>query len=281
MKYFPASNTTYAYDPKIRFLTKIDNNSHLVSLTHMINPTISNSRALAADINSNILFVNTDEFEITAFGDLEKDTPRQLFIIENISKGQSNQEEDIFITDMKCLSQNRLVTLTSDGKISLYTYSNSAYSLVNEFDLKSDRTHLGTDSYVSLGVDSTQKLDMLCVSSKDDSQLNNTLGKMMVLEIGSNEKISVVSQYRFENQVPDSLVYDLGIIRRKGQSTQFYGFQNTGQRNLIILSLIGKELVEIDSFDNFHKDQHGMSEFKEGCLHAVEATGTLRILKLA
>ena len=70
------------------------------------------------------------------------------------------------------------------------------------------------------------------------------------------------------------------MVAQKGSNFKVYGFEKNGSRKLIILAFVNGELIEVDSFENFHKDSHGMSQFYEGFLHAVEATGTLRILKL-
>jgi len=72
----------------------------------------------------------------------------------------------------------------------------------------------------------------------------------------------------------------MGVIQKKDNPTKVYAFEKSGQRRLIILGLVSGEFVEIDTFENFHKDIHGMSQVYGGSLHAVEATGTLRILKL-
>lgn len=70
MKYFKGPHCTFAYDPKVKFLTKIDNTNHLVQLIQMISPSLSGEKALTQDFSQEILFVNTDELEITAFGAL-------------------------------------------------------------------------------------------------------------------------------------------------------------------------------------------------------------------
>ena len=179
------------------------------------------------------------------------------------------------------MSGERLVTLTTDGKVQVYTYGSSNYKLVTELNLKTHRTHNSQDSYTSLGVDTTGRLDYLLVSCEDNRQQNGTLSKFVLLEINSSGALEVVSQLNMSNQGPNSLVFDLGVIAQKNGAPQFYAFEKNGERKLLILTLVNGELIEVDRFENFHKDSHGMSQFVDGCLHAVEATGTLRILRLA
>ena len=197
MKYVANSNCTFAYDPKIKFLIKVDNTKHLVSLIKMINPTLAGDKALATDLSGNILFVNTDEFEVTAFGKLEGETPTELFKIDNISNGI--KVGDSKLTDIKCVSKNKFVTLTSDGKLSLYLYSANEYKLIKEHDLSTARNRPSNEQFVSIGADSTFKSGLIAVSTEVDSSVKKVLSRILLLDISDTGSFSVLGAHLFSN----------------------------------------------------------------------------------
>jgi len=83
------------------------------------------------------MLVNTDELEITVFGNLAKNEPQELYKISFDSSIQGKTQPQI--TDMKFLSKNRLVTLSTEGKITVFSITKSEHILLKEFELKSLR----------------------------------------------------------------------------------------------------------------------------------------------
>lgn len=77
---------------------------------------------------------------------------------------------------------------------------------------------------------------------------------MLLTVDGGDSSIKFLSQHKFEAQFEDSLMYDMGIIARKGTHTKVYAFEKSGERKLVIFAIIGSRLVEVDTFENFHKD---------------------------
>ena len=110
------------------------------------------------------MLVNTDEQEITVFGNLGKDEPLELY---KISIGNDSPSKTYHrLTDMKFVKKNRLITLSIEGKLSVFMVTKLEHHLLKEFDLRTLRQFNSGSSFVSLGVDNSGGSDFICVSTQ-------------------------------------------------------------------------------------------------------------------
>lgn len=238
-----------------------------MSLVQLIKPTLADCRAFAKDRNEKLIFVNTRPQEITAFGNLEGEAPEEKFKIENISGDR--------LIAMKTMFNNRLITLSKDGHLNLYTYTETSGELISMLNMNYGRPAKLIETYVALGV-SDNYTDYIVLSTKRQSKM----AKFVLLSIDESNNFSCLSSHMYKKTGKGSKVYDLGIRAKDKEMPIVYGFMNDGQRKLLILGIINQSLYPLDDYPNFHKDKHGASELLDGFLYAVEATGTLRIVEL-
>lgn len=250
-------------------MIKIDCERNLVSLTKLINPTLANKKALAKDIGESILFVNTDEHEITMFSNLKslESEPKEIFKISDIPGDR--------LISMKTMYNSRLVTLSKDGHLNLYRYNDSSASLLSRMNMNYGRPQKLREVYVSMGV-SDNFTNFIVLAAKKKSKLS----KIVLLGLDDSHNFMCLSSQSYKKTAKGSKVYDIGIRAEDKNMPVVYAFMSDGERKLLILGIINKSLFAIDNYPNFHKDKHGMSELMNGFLYGVEATGTLRIVKL-
>lgn len=214
-----------------------------------------------------MIFVNTGHNQITAFGDLQSEVPKEKFKIKDISGDR--------LIAIKTMFKNRLITLSKDGHVNLYSYTETGGELISMLNMNYGRPVKLRETYVALGV-SDNYTDYVVLATKRQSKM----GKLVLLAIDESSNFSCLSSHMYKKTGKGSKVYDLGIRAKDKEMPVVYGFMNDGQRKLLILGIINQSLYALDDYPNFHKDKHGASELLDGFLYAVEATGTLRIVEL-
>jgi len=265
--YYPTLNLAFAYDSKIKFLVKIDCETSTVSLLTMALPTMANNNALVKDPSEELLFVNTAENEITAYDSLTEELPSTAFKIQNIG-GQC-------LTDFKTLPKRRLLTLSTDGHLQLYGYSDNTATIISEFNMNYGRMEKLRDTFTSIGVDPFDSKYFVLTTEKKD----RSLAKIILVKLNKDFCFTVLSKKIFRLHA-ESVVYDIGIHREQERPAIVYAYQNNGPRNLIILAIMNERLELVDKFGNFHKNRYGKCEVRDGYMYSVETTGTLRIVKI-
>lgn len=248
-------------------MIRIDCEKNLVSLTNMINPTLGNKKAFAKDIGESILFVNTNENEITMFSNLDQEEPLEVHKITDIDGDR--------LISMRTMYNSRLITLSKDGKLSLFRYNDNKATLLSRMNMNYGRPQKLREVYLSMGV-SDLFTNYIILTTKKKSKLV----KFVLLNLDDSNNFMCLSSHTFKKAGKGSKVYDVGIRAQENKMPVVYGFMNDGQRKLLILGIINGSLFPVDNYPNFHKDLHGISELLDGVLYAVEATGTLRIVKL-
>lgn len=233
----------------------------------MINPELNNKKALAKDIAEQVLFVNTNPLEITMYSNLESEEPTEVHKITNIDGDR--------LISMKVMFNSRLITLSKNGNLNLFRYTTESANLISKINMNYGRPQKLRENYCSMGV-SDDYTNYIILSTKKKSRL----GKIVLMGLDDDQNFSCLSSHSYKKTGKDSKVYDLGIRALDKQMPVVYAFMSNGERKMLILGIINRSLHPIDNYPNFHKDKHGMSELFDGYLYAVEATGTLRIVKL-
>ena len=239
----------------------------MVSLLTMALPTMSNDNALVKDPNEELLFVNTAENEVTAYDELTEEMPSTAFKIQNIGGDQ--------LIDFKPLPKRRLLTLSKDGHIQLYGYSDNIATLISEFKMNYGRIEKLRDTFTSIGVDPFDMKYFVLTTEKK----NRSLSKIILVKLTSEMAFSVLSKKTFA-PAPDSVVYDIGIHKERDRPAIVYAYQHNGPRSLILMAIMNDKLEIVDKFNNFHKNRYGKCEVRDGYMYSVETTGTLRIVKI-
>ena len=265
--YYDSLKVAFAYDPKIQFLIKVSCIENLVNLQTMINPTFNNNQALVKDPKEQLLFVNTEPHTITAYRDLSSDSLKQSFKITQISGDQ--------IIDSKVISPGKLLTLSKDGHLDLYAYTQNSSNLLSKMNMNYGRIEKLRDYFSALGVGNVPS--NYIVLSTESRKGRESLLKILLMKMEEDNSFLCLSKHLFKKAQPRTRVFDMRILVKNGMSL-VVAFQSDSERKLIYLGIVEDRLCLIDEYENFHKNLFGSSEWKFGSLYAVEGTGTLRIL---
>lgn len=136
------------------------------------------------------MLLNTDEQEITVLGNLGKEEPQELYKIQLGASVPGIAASSL--TDMKLMHNNRLLTLSTDGKVSVFKVGKVDYTLLKEFDLRSIRQLSQGVQFVSLGVDDSGASDFFCVSTLRLHDKVECLDSIAILELDSQNNVKFV-----------------------------------------------------------------------------------------